>query len=115
MEHITEDYCDKELTGLLISNGYIGHRNIYLDKDGFKSERISLQSAMKWLREEKHYYIQIMLDGWSLGEHRGYYVVIQRTDNDFEMMLQDVCDEVFYKTPEEACEVAIKYCLENLI
>ena len=45
----------------------------------------------------------------------GYYVVIQKTNSDFEMMLQDAVDEVFYETCEQACEAAIKYCLENLI
>ncbi len=75
----------------------------------------TLQMAMTWLRDEKHYYIQVMLDGWACGGHSGYYVVIQKTDSDFEMMLQDALDEVFYSTYEEACEAAIKYCLENLI
>lgn len=75
----------------------------------------TLQMAMKWLREEKHYYIQVMLDGWACGDHSGYYVVIQKTDSDFEMMLSDAVDEVFYQTYEEACEAAIKYCIENLI
>ena len=75
----------------------------------------TLQMAMKWLRDEKHYYIQVMMDGWACGGHSGYYVVIQKTDSDFEMMLQDAVDEVFYQTYEEACEAAIKYCLENLI
>ena len=75
----------------------------------------TLQMTMKWLRDEKHYYIQVMLDGWACGDHSGYYVVIQKTDSDFEMMLQDAVNEVFYQTYEEACEAAIKYCLENLI
>lgn len=56
-----------------------------------------------------------MLDGWACGDHSGYYVVIQKTDSDFEMMLSDAVDEVFYQTYEEACEAAIKYCIENLI
>ena len=56
-----------------------------------------------------------MLDSWACGWHMGYYVVIQKTDSDFEMMLQDALDEVFYDTYEEACEAAIKYCLEKLI
>lgn len=70
---------------------------------------------MKWLREVHHYYIQVMLDSWALGSHTGYYVVIQKTDSDFEMMLQDVRERVFYDTPEEAAEDAIMYILENLI
>ena len=76
----------------------------------------TLQMVMKWLREIHHYYIQIMLDSWDYGGHMGYYVVIQKTDSDFfEMMLQNAVGEIFYQTHEEACEAAIKYCLENLI
>lgn len=71
--------------------------------------------AMKWLREVHHYYIQIMLDSWACEGHMGYYVVIQKTDSDFEMMLQDVVDEVFYQTYEEAAEAAIGYILNDLI
>ena len=76
---------------------------------------ISIQMAIKWLRKVHHYYIQIMLDSWACGGHLGYYVVIQKTDSDFEMMLQDKVDKVFYETPEEAAEDAIKYILEDLI
>ena len=75
----------------------------------------TLQMAMKWLREIHHYYIQVMLDGWACGGHLGYYVVIQKTDSEFEMMLQDVRERVFYDTPEEAAEDAIMYIVENLI
>lgn len=75
----------------------------------------TLQMAMKWLREEKHFYIQVMLDSWAYGSHSGYYVVIQKTDSEFEIMLADKLDKVFYDEPEEAYEAAIKYILENLI
>lgn len=82
-------------------------------KNGYRL--VTQAIAMKWLREEKHIYIQVMLDSWACGGHSGYYVVIQKTDSDFEMMLQDAVDEVFYQTYEEAAEAGIKYCLENLI
>jgi hypothetical protein len=85
------------------------------DKDAKVWAAPTLWVTMKWLREEKHYYIQVMLDSWACGGHMGYYVVIQKTDSDFELMLQDALDEVFYATYEEACEAAIKYCLESLI
>ena len=75
----------------------------------------TLQMTLKWLREVHHLYIQVMLDSWACGGHMGYYVVIQNTTSDFEMMLQDALDDVFYDTYEEACEAAIKYCLDNLI
>lgn len=76
---------------------------------------IPQSAVMKWLREVHHYYIQVMLDSWACDGHSGYYVILQRTDNDFEMMLQDAVEEVFYQTYEDACETAIKYCLTNLI
>ena len=75
----------------------------------------TLQMTMKWLREVHHYYIQVMLDSWAYGGHMGYYVVIQKTDSDFGIMLHDFVDEVFYQTYEEACEAAIKYCFKELI
>ena len=87
----------------------------YNDDEELNISAPTLQMAMKWLRKVHHYYIQVMLDSWACGGHMGYYVVIQKTNSDFEMMLQDILDEVFYKTYEEACEAAIKYCLENLI
>lgn len=73
--------------------------------------------AMKWLREEKHYYIQIMLDSWALGGHSGYYIVIQDINSDFEEVSPAVNDndDVFFKTYEEAAEAAIKYVLEKLV
>ena len=130
---ITEDYVSFETAKLLkkkgfddncaalydLRNGEFSQRGVgYVFNNGQWDNFITaptLQMAMKWLREEKHYYIQVMLDSWACGGHLGYYVVIQKTDSDFEMMLQDAVDEVFYETYEQACEAAIKYCLEKLI
>jgi len=78
-------------------------------------EASTLQIALKWLREVKHYYIQVMIYSWACEDPTRYFVVIYGTDSDFELMLQDVREQVFYVTPEEAYEDAIKYCLENLI
>lgn len=121
MKEISEDYVSFETKKLLLKKGmpenFFNH--IIYDKGSLDSVRkyysCSLNIAMKWLRDEKRYYIQVMLDDWACGGHLGYYVVIQKTDSDFEMMLQDAVDEVFYQTYEEACEAAIKYVLENLI
>ena len=128
---ITEDYVSYETAKLLKEKGfdvseidayfpfvyYANGKMDFYDDDNplFVCEAITLQMAMKWLRNEKYYYIQVMLDGWACGGHSGYYVVIQKTDSNFEMMLQDAVDDVFYQTYEEAVESAIKYCLENLI
>lgn len=125
---IIKDYVSFEIAKLLKEKGFTANIHGMYDHDGKFCESTftdvepyyccyapTLQMAMKWLRDEKHYYIQVMLDGWAYGSHLGYYVVIQKTDSDFEMMLQDAVDEVFYQTYEKACEAAIKYCLENLI
>ena len=66
----------------------------------------TLQMAMKWLRE-KNWFVQIQIQ--NDGTYIGY---IYRTDG-FPYV---GWDKIRVKeTPEEACEAAIKYCLENLI
>lgn len=87
----------------------------YNDNEELNIAAPTLQMAMKWLRETHHYYIQVMLDSWALGDHMGYYVVVQKTDSDFEMMLSDARERVFYDTPEEAAEDAIMYIVKTLI
>ena len=105
----------KTQSGQEVGIVYDDLRNSELEQDEYL--RPTLQMAMKWLREEKHYYIQIMLDSWALDSHTGYYVVIQATDSDFEEMGDCTNKEgsLFFETPEEAAESAIRYCLENLI
>lgn len=141
MATITEDYVSFEIAKLLKEKGFddidcechgwIGRsgkhysvNDTFYDAEELKKAQedrkdfiplTTLQMAMKWLREVHHYYIQVMLDSWACGGHTGYYVVIQKTDSEFEMMLQDAVNDVFYQTYERACEAAIKYCLENLI
>ena len=131
---ITEDYVSFETAKLLKEKGFNEEVICYYDdggslnlnkfvefqccNEGYGSDVFAaptLQITMKWLREVHHLYIQVMLDSWACGGHMGYYVVIQNTISDFEMMLQDALDDVFYDTYEEACEAAIKYCLDNLI
>lgn len=116
-EEVSENggfYCDYECDGKDIG---IVYESQMLNKDLACNEylRPTLQMVLKWLREVHNYYIQIMLDSWALGDHSGYYVVIQKTDSDFEIMLQDAVDEVFYQTYEEACEAACLFCIKNLL
>ena len=127
---IQEQYVSFETAKLLKEKGFdipvntyrddfIQHGKVVISRQECLSEDFypapTQALAMRWLREEKHIYIQIMLDSWACGGHLGYYIVIQKTDSDFEMMLQDAVDEVFYSTYEEAAEAAIKYCLEKLV
>ena len=125
MATITEDYVSFETAKLLKEKGFSNNwcnRWYNTDiRDPFPSSVGAIgclpcptqQMAMRWLREEKHYYIQIMLDSWALDTHLGYYIVIQDILSDFEEI--NPVDKVFFKTYEEAVEAAIKYCLEDLI
>jgi hypothetical protein len=67
----------------------------------------TLQMAMKWLREEKNWYIQVSIQ--NDGTYIGY---IYRTDG-FPYVGWD--KRRVKETPEEAAEATIKYCLENLV
>ena len=68
----------------------------------------TLQMAMKWLREVHNICISVDV---KIGGGK-YYVCISSTENGLSY---DVLDFKVWDTFEEACEVAIKYCLENLI
>ena len=129
--NITEDYVTYETAKLLKEKGFDEETRGYYPVKGDATGRLMFGSeyphnhsqvqistptqalAMKWLREEKRYYIQIMLNSWALGGHIGYYIVIQHLDSDFEEV--SPCEQVFYDTYEEACEAAIIYTLKNLI
>ena len=74
----------------------------------------TLQMAMKWLREVHHVYLNINVRV-ILGQWSGYDISIHTTDKDgflnkkIPIVLKD------NTSYEQACEAAIKYCLENLI
>ena len=73
----------------------------------------TLQMAMKWLREVHNYDVSICLDSYVEPYDNQYYIVIRRRKDKYENI--SPCEKVFFDTYEEACEAAIKYCLENLI
>jgi len=134
---VEEDYVSFEVANLLKEKGFDG--TCYACYEYFESgvtlyrgwpfeykgtpvknshDRIkcpTLQMAMKWLREEKHIYIQIMLDSFACEGSSGYYVVLQKTDSDYESMLSDFVEAVFYETYKEAAMEAIKICLTKLL
>ena len=69
----------------------------------------TLQMAMKWLR--KAYKIYIMIDRSFSVEDSWHYCIC--VDDDFDNLIQQ--EVLSHRKYEEACEAAIKYCLENLI
>lgn len=127
---ITEDYISFETAKLLKEKGFDEPVERFFNADGLPCRgesaynwndcadvgeeakdysRPSLQMAMKWLREEKHIPIEILwhydsnsdVEEWCFVHHAELRIL----PNDIE----------YYETYEQACEQAIKYCLENLI
>ena len=138
MATITEDYCDFETAKLLKEKGFdarcpmiytadgemlytdVKHHNMYAVTNKqleYYTDIIAPTQAMalKWLREVYN----IMVSPYALS--LGYYFEI------FDLTNRDItgCKPLYkvgipnkedvLNTYEEACEAAIKYCLENLI
>ena len=121
---ITEDYVSFETAKLLKEKGFDVYVRSYYEKDKYKTKEElcinvahwnwnissfrysapTLQMAMKWLREEWHIFIRVI-----------------------QSHIEHCACEIYYNSSscytfrtsfdsyEEACEAAIKYCLENLI
>ena len=127
---ITEDYVSFEVAKLLKEKGFdwntdkqfnsdkiVGDYNItdrsrhperYLDAP-------TLQMAMKWLRERHNIHPNIVVEVY--GPY-ALYEIDRIFDGDEEKWVDFKDDDnisSLYNKFEEACEAAIKYCLENLI
>ena len=128
---ITEDYVSFETAKLLKEKGFKGEcLGVYFPNgrfdtfdtafdynlnDGNLSHAINaptLQMAMKWLREVHNLVIQIeFIDYLEHGEVWLYSVLERRTIKRLTGRDEDFTEHSY----EQACEGAIKYCLENLI
>ena len=71
----------------------------------------TLQMAMKWLRDTFHLEIYPFHD--AIQENNDWWYRIERHSKGCSLTEHE--SDIIYKTYEEACEAAIKYCLENLI
>ena len=128
---ITEDYVSFETAKLLKEKGFDEpvYRRISINNLIFVKEepedfnhklsaycsQPTLQMAMKWLRE--NFNIDPVPYATSIG---WYFEVFDLTQRDITgcALLYQVgipSKECTFDTYEEACEAAIKYCLENLI
>ena len=126
---ITEDFVSFEIAKLLKENGFdeecscfydnidygtpglevdgqLYYKNSALDDEEYAAP--TLQMAMKWLREKYNIFICILF----LEEYDGYGYTIE---NIVKKNYIATSRNSSYKELEEACKVAIKYCLENLI
>ena len=112
---ITEDYVSFETAKLLKKKGFDEYTFSDYSEDGIVGfnevetkvakgyQRPTLQMVMKWLREVH----KIFLDINFIQEH---FCFIRIVHNEVEENFV-----VYFSTYEQACEAAIKYCLENLI
>ena len=123
---ITEDYVSFEVAKLLKEKGF--------DVPSYKPEewlfcmydeegklqwgcysddwycRVTLQMAMKWLRNKYKMFVLIEYSTFDFDAIRPFLWSIRETKIDGGL----ICGS-YYSSYEKACEAAIKYCLENLI
>ena len=134
---ITEDYCSYEVAKLLKEKGFdepclqmweCGPDKKYLFRlqsscyQNITEEDSCLapthQMTMKWLREVHSLHINLDIHWLHFANLNGWVYLIEKIlDNGVEYIDSkgDENDKTFYSTYKEACEAAIKYCLENLI
>ena len=122
---ITEDYVSFETAKLLKEKGFDDFTcHSYFYKNGDIEEetryegdfgRPTLQMVMKWLREVHNIHISIEI-GFDIDNHQYYFFVPSVCSfSDKSGEYETPFGEKEFNTYEEACEAAIKYCLENLI
>lgn len=136
---ITEDYVSFETAKLLKEKGYNGPSVFYDEEDAYRwnSENfievpnpnyepsipfdtetfreylphVTLAMAMKWLREVHNLEIYPYHDMFQ-ENNKWWYGIEKFTKGCSNCQYEE---KSIYSTYEEACEAAIKYCLENLI
>ena len=133
---ITEDYVSFETAKLLKEKGFDEKCFQYWHEDDnelvhsqsmhpiqnvsnpcfFGPAAPTLHVAMKWLRENHNLYVTSVPNG--IGEDVFYMGIYRKYDYGWTYIsdgLDEEYKEAEFSSPEEACEAAIKYCLENLI
>lgn len=132
MEQVKEDYCSFELSKLLTNKGFdVQCEQAYNYKGDFFEFfrdcpdivfcfRPTVSLACKWLREVHNLHVDssiyIDTDGDSEHEYNYTYwdwLIFNSESGRIIAEPQIGCGR--YDSYEQACEVAIKYCLEHLI
>ena len=121
---ITEDYISFETAKLLKEKGFMEGTIIKFFASGYNSKgnildirdtelkdypRPTLQMAMKWLRERHKIHIAV-----EITDCFDYYWICYVLHTS-KSIACDPDEGDYFKTYEEACEDAIKYCLENMV
>ena len=117
MATITEDYCSQEVYRLLREKGFDGEIHTTFDKEGYTQASITLQMAMKWLREVHNIHIAVVPCEVGPGVMDYTYILYKVDTENFyftDLGIQGRAD-TDKMSASKTCEAAIKYCLENLI
>jgi hypothetical protein len=124
---ITEDYISFETAKLLKEKGFDKKCFTVYNNDGkFYDTRYgiapsieipapTLQMAMKWLREVHKIEIWVHYDIDKATWWGGCNPMYEEDEENSNMFQSLLGFDYPGKTYEEACEAAIKYCLENLV
>ena len=122
MAAIKEDYCSQEVYRLLREKGFDGEIHTTFDKEGYTQASITLQMAMKWLREVHKLVITVSIGNENNKGNTDYsnpdrWFYFFDITNEKGVVIDTEYDPLSNEFPtyEEACEAAIKYCLEHLI
>ena len=124
---ITEDYVSFEVAKLLKEKGFDWASRLWYNNNGIVSQKyieptnnilgkdehfpcVTNQMAMKWLRKVHSLYISIKLY-FTEKDFLFSYTIFEKCENLILCKKYEGCIDSY----EEACEAAIKYCLENLI
>ena len=126
---ITEDYVSFEVAKLLKEKGFDIYVSSFYDVEGEFNRKEAdwnwnigsrysaptLQMAMKWLRRVHNLHCAVDYD-FVLGWYCQITSLKETVEYDYEEMKHYHPEkDNGFSSPEEACEEAIKYCLENLI
>lgn len=108
---ITEDYVSFETAKLLKEKGFdVDECEVHYDPEDHTQYDITLQMAIKWLREKKGIAIVPVLS--SILDNEKFLwdiqIVVAKTSERYSQLWT-------HEKQEEGCEDAIMYCLENLI
>ena len=112
---ITEDYVSDEIFKLLKEKGFDDSCcRFVIESDGtYHRGAPTLQMAKKWLKEVHNIVVEPFMR-----EDTKYVWYVHRIEVKFNkkyLIFSWGSKNVKYEQYEEACEAAIKYCLENLI
>ena len=113
-----EDYVSFETAKLLKEKGFselTTKAYPYFENKNYKYDIScpTLQMAMKWLRKSHNLYIESYVIKNYNNKKMEYTYSIQDLDFNGSDDGIECCKN--WNSPEEACEAAIKYCLEKLI